>query len=75
MKTTELENLKQTTVLLQTTGAEAVIQSLKAEGVKTIFCSAFKDNSPMFFKVNFRLTSRMLFHITTSLSIEATAFS
>ena len=37
MKTTELENLKQTTVLLQTTGAEAVIQSLKAEGVKTIF--------------------------------------
>ena len=37
MKTTELENLKQTTVLFQTTGAEAVIQSLKAEGVKTIF--------------------------------------
>ena len=37
MKTTELENLKQTSVLLQTTGAEAVIQSLKAEGVKTIF--------------------------------------
>ena len=37
MKTTELENLKQTPVLLQTTGAEAVIQSLKAEGVKTIF--------------------------------------
>ena len=37
MKTTELENLKQTSVLFQTTGAEAVIQSLKAEGVKTIF--------------------------------------
>lgn len=37
MKTTQLENLKQTTVRLQTTGAEAVIQSLKAEGVKTIF--------------------------------------
>ena len=37
MKTTELENLKQTSVLLQSTGAEAVIQSLKAEGVKTIF--------------------------------------
>ena len=37
MKTTELENLKQTPVRLQTTGAEAVIQSLKAEGVKTIF--------------------------------------
>lgn len=37
MKTVELETLKQTSVLLQTTGAEAVIQSLKAEGVKTIF--------------------------------------
>ena len=37
MKTIELETHKQTTVLLQTTGAEAVIQSLKAEGVKTIF--------------------------------------
>ena len=37
MKTIELETPKQTTVLLQTTGAEAVIQSLKAEGVKTIF--------------------------------------
>ena len=37
MKTTELKTPKQTTVLLQTTGAEAVIQSLKAEGVKTIF--------------------------------------
>ena len=37
MKTIELETPKQTTVLFQTTGAEAVIQSLKAEGVKTIF--------------------------------------
>ena len=37
MKTIELETPKQTSVLLQTTGAEAVIQSLKAEGVKTIF--------------------------------------
>ena len=37
MKTVELETPKQTSVLLQTTGAEAVIQSLKAEGVKTIF--------------------------------------
>lgn len=37
MKTIELETHKQTTVLFQTTGAEAVIQSLKAEGVKTIF--------------------------------------
>ena len=37
MKTIELETPKQTTVRLQTTGAEAVIQSLKAEGVKTIF--------------------------------------
>ena len=37
MKTIELETHKQTPVRLQTTGAEAVIQSLKAEGVKTIF--------------------------------------
>ena len=37
MKTTELKTPKQTSVRLQTTGAEAVIQSLKAEGVKTIF--------------------------------------
>ena len=37
MKTIELETPKQTSVLLQSTGAEAVIQSLKAEGVKTIF--------------------------------------
>ena len=37
MKTIELETPKQTPALLQTTGAEAVIQSLKAEGVKTIF--------------------------------------
>lgn len=37
MKTIELETPKQTSVRLQTTGAEAVIQSLKAEGVKTIF--------------------------------------
>ncbi len=37
MKTTELETKEQTSELLQTTGAEAVIQSLKAEGVKTIF--------------------------------------
>ena len=37
MKTIELETPKQTTLLFQTTGAEAVIQSLKAEGVKTIF--------------------------------------
>ena len=37
MKTIELETPKQTTVLFQTTGAEAVIQSLKAERVKTIF--------------------------------------
>jgi len=37
MKTKELETKKQTSELLQTTGAEAVIQSLKAEGVKTIF--------------------------------------
>lgn len=37
MKTIELETPKQTPALLQTTGADAVIQSLKAEGVKTIF--------------------------------------
>lgn len=37
MKTTELETPTQTPALLQTTGADAVIQSLKAEGVKTIF--------------------------------------
>ena len=37
MKTIELETPKQTSVRLQTTGADAVIQSLKAEGVKTIF--------------------------------------
>ena len=37
MKTIELETPKQTSALLQTTGADAVIQSLKAEGVKTIF--------------------------------------
>lgn len=37
MKTIELETPKQTSVRLQITGAEAVIQSLKAEGVKTIF--------------------------------------
>ena len=37
MKTIELETPKQTSVRLQTTGAEAVIQSLKAEGVKRIF--------------------------------------
>ena len=37
MKIIELETPKQTSVLLQSTGAEAVIQSLKAEGVKTIF--------------------------------------
>ena len=37
MKTIELETPQQTPVRLQTTGAEAVIQSLKAEGVKTIF--------------------------------------
>ncbi|MDK7374784.1 MULTISPECIES: biosynthetic-type acetolactate synthase large subunit [Weeksella] len=37
MKTIELETPKQTSVRLQSTGAEAVIQSLKAEGVKTIF--------------------------------------
>ena len=37
MKTIELETPKQTSVLLQSTGAEAVIKSLKAEGVKTIF--------------------------------------
>ena len=37
MKTIELETPKQISVRLQTTGAEAVIQSLKAEGVKTIF--------------------------------------
>lgn len=37
MRTIELETPKQTSVLLQSTGAEAVIQSLKAEGVKTIF--------------------------------------
>lgn len=37
MKTTELETPKQTSVLLQTIGADAVIQSLKAQGVKTIF--------------------------------------
>ena len=34
MKTIELETPKQTSVRLQTTGADAVIQSLKAEGVK-----------------------------------------
>ena len=37
MKTIELKTPQQTPVRLQTTGAEAVIQSLKAEGVKTIF--------------------------------------
>ena len=37
MKTIELETPDQTSVRLQITGAEAVIQSLKAEGVKTIF--------------------------------------
>ncbi|MDO5637087.1 MAG: biosynthetic-type acetolactate synthase large subunit [Myroides sp.] len=37
MKTTELETPTQTPALLQTTGADAVIQSLKAEGIKTIF--------------------------------------
>lgn len=37
MKTIELETPKQTSVLLQSTGAEAVIKSLKAEGAKTIF--------------------------------------
>lgn len=37
MKTIELETPDQTSLRLQTTGAEAVIQSLKAEGVKTIF--------------------------------------
>lgn len=37
MKTIELETRQQTSVRLQSTGAEAVIQSLKAEGVKTIF--------------------------------------
>ncbi len=37
MKTIELETPDQTSVRLQTTGADAVIQSLKAEGVKTIF--------------------------------------
>ena len=37
MKIIELETPKQTPALLQTTGADAVIQSLKAEGVKTIF--------------------------------------
>ena len=37
METIELETPKQTPALLQTTGADAVIQSLKAEGVKTIF--------------------------------------
>ena len=37
MKTIELKTPQQTPVRLQTIGAEAVIQSLKAEGVKTIF--------------------------------------
>ena len=37
MKIIELETPKQTSVLLQSTGAEAVIKSLKAEGAKTIF--------------------------------------
>ncbi|WP_395092600.1 biosynthetic-type acetolactate synthase large subunit [Vaginella massiliensis] len=37
MKTIELETPDQTAVRFQITGAEAVIQSLKAEGVKTIF--------------------------------------
>ena len=55
MKTTELENLKQTSVLLQTTGAEAVIQSLKAEGVKTIFCHVLKKVYTFYINTKIRL--------------------